>query len=440
MDNEILAPNVLASGASSQVNVSLRDAAAGRAAALWTPSAPAPSAPERQPEQPMQQLPMHFSNSYTYDSRGQQEQARRDWQINGQRLSQSYVESRPTGDGGEAAMVPPRWVPNTEARSCTGCHKDFDWARRRHHCRCCGMIFCDTCSKNKALLPRIFGTRDPQRCCDPCHQRLIPLQDELISTNSNAVKANSIDSTDGSRMRPYLNNPVSMTLGAEIRKAAYSLSNFTRPGIISDKSIPTELLSKACGLAFLTVVKGGFIFAGRIGTGLVVAKLEDGRWSAPSAIATLGMSWGALIGGEITDFVLILNSPAAVDAFRSKRQVSMGAELGVAIGPLGRSGAGSVAVGGDLDYAPVYSYSHSKGLFAGISLEGAVVSTRSDVNRKFYGKDVDPKELLSGTIQPPPAGQPLYDAISVACPSVPVLPQAAYGGGQPSTMSQSNYA
>ncbi|CAN0329700.1 unnamed protein product, partial [Hapterophycus canaliculatus] len=78
--------------------------------------------------------------------------------------------------------------------------------------------------------------------------------------------------------------------------------------MIQDQSIPQELLSHAKGLAFLTVIKGGFIVAGRVGTGLVVAKTEEGVWSAPSAIATLGVGWGALMGAEVTDFVLVLNT------------------------------------------------------------------------------------------------------------------------------------
>ncbi|CAN0236608.1 unnamed protein product, partial [Laminaria digitata] len=88
----------------------------------------------------------------------------------------------------------------------------------------------------------------------------------------------------------------------------------------------------------------GFIVAGRVGTGLVLARTEEGFWSAPSAIATLGMGWGALIGGEITDFVLVLNTDSAVEAFSGRGQLSIGAELSVAVGPLGRTGAGNVSV------------------------------------------------------------------------------------------------
>ncbi|CAM9248255.1 unnamed protein product [Chrysoparadoxa australica] len=315
---------------------------------------------------------------------------------------------------GVSNLLPPRWVPDKEATACAGCGKAFDMARRRHHCRCCGSLFCYNCSAGRALLPASFGSRDPQRVCRPCQDKLQPYQAELMQTSSNAVKGNSLSS---GTMAPYMNSPVNFTLGAEIRKAAYSLLNFTRAGVISDKSIPQELLYRAKGLAFLTVLKAGFIFAGRFGTGLVVAKTANGTWSAPSAIGTIGFGYGVLIGGELTDVVLILNTQSAVDAFCAQGQFSVGAEVGAAVGPLGRTGAGAVLASSSADVAPIYTYSHSKGLFAGVSLEGAVISTRADVNHKFYGRSVAARELLAGAVPPPPAAQPLYDALRDSVPA-----------------------
>ncbi len=95
------------------------------------------------------------------------------------------------------------------------------------------------------------------------------------------------------------------------------------------------------------------------------------------AMGFLGMSWGALIGGEVTDFMLILNTQQAVDSFKSDKQVSLGAEMSLAIGPLGRTGAGNLTAHSK-GLAPIYSYSHSRGLFAGISLEGTVLTARQD--------------------------------------------------------------
>jgi lipid-binding SYLF domain-containing protein len=171
----------------------------------------------------------------------------------------------------------------------------------------------------------------------------------------------------------------------------------------------------------------GFVFTGRMGTGLVVARLPDGRWSAPSAIGTAGVGWGPQIGGEITDFVIILNTQRAVEAFCASGQVNLGAELGISAGPVGRVAAGALEASASMDVAPCYSYSHSKGLYAGISLEGSVILSRSDVNRSFYGKAVTVAELLGGIEPPPVAAAPLYEAIrsamerSVAVGIAPVL-------------------
>ncbi|KAG5175207.1 hypothetical protein JKP88DRAFT_203735 [Tribonema minus] len=311
-----------------------------------------------------------------------------------------------------AGLAPPRWTPDAQAVNCHNCGRLFDWARRKHHCRCCGRIFCYACSKHQALLPRSFGTRDPQRVCDECKTTLEPLQADLINTFSNAVRANEVANGAKRGLSPYLNKPLSFTLGAEVRKAAYSVFNFMRAGVVQDSSIPTELLTCAKGLAFITVLKAGVVWVGNFGTGLVQCHLLSTEWSAPSAIGTIGMGWGACIGANITDVVLVLNTAAAVEAFCGAGQMSLGAGIGMAAGPIGRSGAGGVTIGTDGDVAPVLSYSHSRGLFAGISLEGAVIAARPDVNRAFYGKDVTAKQLLSGEVDPPPAAAPLYEALA----------------------------
>lgn len=158
----------------------------------------------------------------------------------------------------------------------------------------------------------------------------------------------------------------------------------------------------------------GFVFTGRMGTGLVVARLPDGRWSAPSAIGTAGVGWGPQIGGEITDFVIILNTQRAVEAFCASGQVNLGAELGISAGPVGRVASGALEASASMDVAPCYSYSHSKGLYAGISLEGSVILSRPDINRSFYGKAVSVSALLGGVEPPPVAASPLYEAIRAA--------------------------
>ncbi|KAI9913407.1 hypothetical protein PsorP6_005815 [Peronosclerospora sorghi] len=324
-----------------------------------------------------------------------------------------------------------RWVLDAEVSVCFGCRLLFDWVRRKHHCRYCGHIFCESCTSQRSLIKKeeiltdrkrmylAVNEHNPQRVCDDCHARLDSEQEELRRTASQAVLHTEIKASGPQR---FFNSPYSFTLREEIRKATYSVKNFTFEGVVKDQSIPIPLLTQARGIAvrnpdtstFLTVIKVGFMFTGRMGTGLVIARLTDGRWSAPSAIGTAGVGWGPQIGGEITDFVIILNTQRAVEAFCASRQVHLGAELGISAGPVGRVASGAFEASASLDLAPCYSYSHSKGLYAGFSLEGSIILSRPDINRAFYGKAVSAPDLLGGVEPPPVAAAPLYDAICLA--------------------------
>jgi lipid-binding SYLF domain-containing protein len=162
--------------------------------------------------------------------------------------------------------------------------------------------------------------------------------------------------------------------------------------------IPPNILSRAKGLAIFTVVKAGFLFSGRAGSGIVVARLPgDQGWSAPSCIAT-----------EVTDFVVVLNSDDAVKAFSHGGNVTLGGNLSVAAGPIGRN---AEAAGTVNNMAAIFSYSKTRGLFAGVSIEGSVIIERKDANAKFYGRKVSAKELLSGAVPPPKEADPLYAAL-----------------------------
>jgi SH3 domain-containing YSC84-like protein 1 len=148
-----------------------------------------------------------------------------------------------------------------------------------------------------------------------------------------------------------------------------------------------------------------------LGTGLVVVRLGENQWSAPNAIGLAGVCWGALIGAQVSDHVFLLMTDEAVNLMLcSKQQVQLGADVGVAVGPVGRTLEGGWGVGGK-GAAPIYTYSLSKGLYAGASLDGKVVVTRDDVNEKFYGYPVQPEHILRGLVPAPPAAQPLYEAL-----------------------------
>lgn len=205
-----------------------------------------------------------------------------------------------------------------------------------------------------------------------------------------------------------INNPIPRSLKSESIKAAKILASFIKPNQVlgADEIIPHDVLLNAKGLAVITVLKAGFLFSGRAGSGVVVARLPDGSWSAPSAIVTAGAGVGGQVGAELTDFVFILNTEAAVESFAQYGSVTLGGNVSVAAGPLGRNAevAGNASA---KNVAAIFSYSKTKGLFAGVSLEGSAIVERREANRKFYGDMCKARYILSGRVAPPPACEPL---------------------------------
>lgn len=141
--------------------------------------------------------------------------------------------------------------------------------------RHCGDIFCATCTLSRAILPRGFGVRDPQRVCVSCNEVLRPYQQQFIREFSNQSRINAINPSNVAQQ--HFSLPYSKTLGSEIRKAVFSLYNYLEQDIIQDSSTSLSILRDAKGIAILTVAKAGFIFAPRFGTGLVMSRLLDGR-------------------------------------------------------------------------------------------------------------------------------------------------------------------
>ncbi len=180
---------------------------------------------------------------------------------------------------------------------------------------------------------------------------------------------------------------------ATVRDSSETLREFRR---IPEKAIPRRVLRDAKGLAIMRVIKGGFVVSGRIGEGIVIARLPGGGWSAPSAIGTGGAGIGPQIGGQVTEFVFVLNTRAAVDAFAHGGNVQFGGALSAVAGPYGRT-----AEAGVLPLAAVYAYSRSQGLFVGASLEGTILVEQADKNTAYYGRAVRPADILSGRVNAP---------------------------------------
>ncbi len=185
-----------------------------------------------------------------------------------------------------------------------------------------------------------------------------------------------------------------------------ALTIFKRFQSIPENAIPPAVMRDAKGLAILTVTKAGFIFSGRGGTGIVVARTGKG-WSGPSGIGSGGVGVGFQAGANTTEFVIVLNTDKAVDAFAKRGNVTLGGALSVAVGPVGRSAEADVAI-----QAAMYTYSRSQGVFAGVSLEGTVIGVRTKANAKYYGKPVKAKDILAGKVKPPAGAQNLLKELS----------------------------
>ncbi|CAK1355492.1 SH3 domain-containing protein [Cercospora beticola] len=209
-------------------------------------------------------------------------------------------------------------------------------------------------------------------------------------------------------MPPFLNNPLPSSMRSECKKCGRILASFIDPrqAFGPDKVIPPSILANAKGLAIITVFKAGFLGSGRFGSGVVVARLADGTWSAPSAIGTVGGGFGGQIGFELTDFVFILNDASAVKTFSQVGSLTLGGNVSIAAGPVGRNAeaAGAASL---KSVSGIFAYSKTKGLFAGVSLEGSVLIERRDANEKMYGRKLTARELLGGNVPVPPQAEPL---------------------------------
>ena len=171
-------------------------------------------------------------------------------------------------------------------------------------------------------------------------------------------------------------------------------------------NIPEDLINKAeCIIVYPSVLKAAFIVGGSYGRGAMTCRSGEhftGPWSAPTMMALEGGSVGFQIGGQATDFVLLVMNPRGARAILSSK-VKLGADASAAAGPKGRTANASTDV---TMRAEVLSYSRNRGLFAGISLEGSTVRPDDDGNERLYGKKVEAESIVfKGAVAVPPAAQ-----------------------------------
>jgi SH3 domain-containing YSC84-like protein 1 len=162
----------------------------------------------------------------------------------------------------------------------------------------------------------------------------------------------------------------------------------------TDKAIPKELLDHAKCIAVLPgVIKAAIGFGGRHGSGVISCRTETG-WSPPAFVSISGGSWGVQLGVESSDIVLFFMNDRGARSLVDGSRVTLGGQASVAAGPFGRSAEAAT----NLDFkAEIYSYAKSKGLFAGLSLEGAELKPDRDDDKDYYGSGVTTTQLLFGS-------------------------------------------
>jgi len=161
-----------------------------------------------------------------------------------------------------------------------------------------------------------------------------------------------------------------------------------------------EYLKTAKGVViFPQILKGGFFLGGSGGTGVLLARNDDGTWSGPAFYTLASITFGLQIGGEAAELVMVALNKKAIDSLLSS-SVKLGGDVSIAVGPVGAGAKGALNI--PEVKADFVSFSKTMGLYGGLNLEGSVMQVRESLNTSYYGKDVTPNEILTGKV----AGEP----------------------------------
>ena len=215
---------------------------------------------------------------------------------------------------------------------------------------------------------------------------------------------------------PILGHPAAKDEGAksEAERATAAASVLTAIMGVPESSIPDELMERAHGIMVIPhVVKGAFGFGGQWGRGLASQRREDGSWTAPAYIQITGGSFGLQLGVQATDLVLVFTDENGMKPML-KGKVQIGADVSAAAGPVGRKAAVSTDV---FLKTTIFTYSRSKGLFAGVSLDGSAITIDEEANRAVYGKDVTGDDILvRGSVHANPTVEPFMATLKSVSP------------------------
>jgi lipid-binding SYLF domain-containing protein len=181
----------------------------------------------------------------------------------------------------------------------------------------------------------------------------------------------------------------------DLRRAENAVRVLKEVMMAPDKRVPADLMKNAYAIAVIPdVIKAGFVIGGRHGSGLVSVKTADGTWSNPSFISMTGGSIGFQAGVSSTDVILVFRTERGVDSIVHGK-FTLGADASAAAGPVGRTAQAST----DAQLrAEIYSYSRSRGLFAGAALDGSVIAIDNDANQSVYGEGMTPRRIFAGGV------------------------------------------
>lgn len=176
-----------------------------------------------------------------------------------------------------------------------------------------------------------------------------------------------------------------------------------------DKGIPQDLLDKSeCVVIVPGLKKGAFIVGGKYGKGFMLCRKESSGWSAPAAVRVEGGSFGFQIGGSETDVVLlVMNQGGAKKLLSSK--FTVGADASAAAGPVGRTSSAETDA---QMHAEILTYSRARGLFAGVSLQGATLRPDDDWNKELYGREISNRDIVLGDTKPPATASRLISMLN----------------------------
>lgn len=198
---------------------------------------------------------------------------------------------------------------------------------------------------------------------------------------------------------------------ARLKESVTTLNEIAGAG---DKGIPASLLGKAvCIIVIPGLKKGGFIVGGKFGRGYASCRTGQGGWTGPAGMRVEGGSVGLQAGGSSTDVVMLVMNKAGMEKLL-KSKFTLGGEASVAAGPVGRD---AEAMTDAMMHAEILSWSHSRGVFGGLSLQGATLREDEDPNDHFYGKGTKNEAILKGTLPVPAAANEFVATLTKYSPA-----------------------